>query len=84
MCKNGHYWTEDAILLSYVDDEDYPKCPICNEKHVWSNLVNTTNGSFEKDGTRIDGYVDLELDESKCEKCSECGTYLKKVYKIPK
>lgn len=79
LCENGHYHTEDAYA-SYWDDNECPwKCSICGSKEAWSNGVDTTNGSFDYDPTtgaevRIDGFVDLEIDQPAvmC-KCSCCG-----------
>lgn len=61
--------------------EDWPVLPD-GECIVWTNGVDTTNGSWEN-GKRIDGYVDLEI-EKPGETCSECGN-LKgpNTYKLP-
>lgn len=77
LCKNGHYWTVDCNLADY-DRE----CPTCFEPVFWENMVNETNGTHEDDGTRIDGYIELEVDkEIKC----TCGECIKEItYKIPK
>jgi hypothetical protein len=77
LCAKGHYWTVDCNMA-----EDGQECPICFEPAVWENMVNETNGSYEDDGTRIDGYVELEIDkEIKCS-CGECVKEI--IYKIPK
>ena len=70
LCKNGH-------LLSSTDyiDEAEP-CLVCGAGQVWWNQVDLTNGSYDDDGNRIDGGVELEeTDESKLErcKCNKCG-----------
>jgi len=77
LCKNGHYTAKSA---EYQDEDK--KCSICGEKIVWINIVDVTNGSFETDGTRIDGYVDLKIEKET--KCKECGSTLEVTYKIPK
>jgi hypothetical protein len=77
LCKNGHYFTEDASIYC----EETEKCPICGEKFVWKNTVDETNGSFEG-SVRIDGYINLEVDKEV--KCKECGHTLEITYKIPK
>lgn len=80
ICPNGHYWAED------VYGPNFKRCLTCGELRVWSNSVDTTNGSWEEDGPfddehRIDGHVVLELiGESKCE-C--CGHVKEQIYKIP-
>jgi len=46
LCKHGHLWVENA----YDDDKWY--CPRCNELHVWSHIVDQTNGVMHhEDGT---------------------------------
>jgi len=77
ICKNGHYWTDDA---SYMDDQDCI-CPICKSKPVWHNTVDITNGSFEGK-RRIDGYKSLK--PYQVIKCPTCKTTLEAKYKIPK
>lgn len=76
LCKNGHYWEVDC----YDDDEKH--CSICGEKPKWRNLVDITNGSFDFDGSRCDGYIHLEVKNIK--KCTHCGSILETRYKIPK
>ena len=74
-CKNGHYWKidcEELPNLMYEEDKKQ-KCPVCGEEEVFENMVNITNGSFDDDGIRIDGYMDPELIESHKSKCENCG-----------
>lgn len=80
LCKNGHLNTQDAMTAMYCGDDE--KCSICGEKFVWENLVDVTNGSFDEEGNRIDGYVELEI--KKETKCKECGHTLEIIYKVPK
>jgi len=79
LCKNGHNWEQDC----YVDDFEAgsDKCPHCQQKAVWRNDVDTTNGSFEG-GKRIDGYVDLEV--KMILRCTKCGSRVETIYKIPR
>jgi hypothetical protein len=73
LCKNGHLHSFDCY--SDPDPETW-ECPDCGEKCVWTNCIDQTNGSFDEDGTRIDGYVELkETEESKAAicTCKECG-----------
>lgn len=90
LCKNGHNWDNDVYW-----DDDSEKCPICEAEIVWSNLVDTTNGSFCncnegcencEDG-RIDGYIELEVKEPAVySECKECGTkklIKEETYKVP-
>jgi len=79
-CKNGHYNVQDAMTAMYCGDEK--KCSLCGEKFVWENHVDETNGSFDDEGKRIDGYVELKVNKET--KCKECGHTLEVTYKIPK
>ena len=68
LCKNGHHWTEDAYTSN-----DKGLCRICGESIIWENCVDITNGTFDDDGTRIDGYVKLRIKrKAKYEKCKCC------------
>lgn len=87
-CKNGHYWTVDCEALPNLQYEDNvkQKCPICNEPEVFENMVNVTNGSFDDDGTRIDGFIEPEIIKEvtlicKCGNEHLCSC---SIYKIPK
>ena len=77
LCKNGHYTGKSA---EYQEPDE--KCSVCGEKIVWVNIVDTTNGSFDDEGNRIDGYIKLEEKERKV--CDHCKTVLEVIYKIPK
>ena len=82
-CKNGHYWTIDSSLTMW--DERKQKCPICGEMEVFSNGVNTTNGSFDGD-ERIDGFIQPELiskHQAQCEYCNKEHICECSIYKIP-
>lgn len=76
LCKNGHYWTVDCW-----NSNGKQKCPTCGERQVWENSVDITNGSFDDDGTRIDGYIALETETIK--KCDHCNSILEIKCKIP-
>ena len=93
LCKNGHcdtldcYWSPDFN----ISETNCWLCRDCGKEAAWVNLVNTTNGSYEYQNgkeVRIDGYVELEIEEeSVTTTCPTCGT--KKCikpqrYKIPK
>ncbi|KKN57999.1 hypothetical protein LCGC14_0556570 [marine sediment metagenome] len=88
LCKNGHYWEMDCMTLpNLMYEEDVKqKCPVCNEEEVWENMVNITNGSWDDDETRIDGYVELKLKIKRSGVCSACGEehVCEKRYLIPK
>ena len=77
LCKKGHYWKVgcyDQHQMYEADDEVIKeKCPTCSEEEVWENSVNTTNGSWDDDGTRIDGFVELKVKSETSGKCSACG-----------
>lgn len=77
LCKNGHQWTADCMM---ADDET--KCPACFEEKVWENMVDVTNGSFDDEGKRCDGYVELKVLEQKS--CDKCQSILETKYEIPK
>ena len=83
LCSNGHYETFDV----YQNSPEYFECSTCGEKGAWYNLVDYTNGSYDDDGTRADGYVYLKcLKEFNCA-CEKCGikhTYSPAIYEIPK
>ena len=75
LCKNGHNWNlncHEMPDLMYEESRDV-LCPKCGEKAVWENMVNVTNGSFDEDGERIDGFIDLKIKSQKSGICSECG-----------
>ena len=84
LCKNGHYWTKDAVEAMY--DDETPICPKCGEKSVWKNCVDQTNGSYDEYDIRIDGYVELEIKSQRSGICGECGEkhICETIYKIPK
>lgn len=54
LCKRRHYNSFDVY-------DDPKRCEYCGEKMIWANGVDQTNGSYDEDGSRIDGYVELEL-----------------------
>lgn len=73
LCKNGHYWEVDCNELTYLDSfEEYPRCPICGEQIVWENMVDLTNGSYDDEGNRIDGFIELETLREQIVICPEC------------
>ncbi len=74
ICGQGHSWHCDAYGEVGI-------CPYCGEATVWSNLVNYTNGSWDDEGNRIDGFVELEVMEER--KCESCGSILERKVKIP-
>lgn len=76
LCEKGHYWEKAAV---YQDEDE--ECSICKSKVVWTNTVNTTNGSFER-SKRVDGYVKLKKKSQRV--CSECQSVLEVIYCIPK
>ena len=83
LCKAGHL---ESIDVSVWFDEDEWECPICGEGVAWMNCVNVTNGSYDDDGNRIDGHVELECIEENFCTCPDCGIQHRSaapVYKIP-
>lgn len=89
LCENGHASIKDA----YDDyfNEEFFKCPCCNGKQAWSNMVDVTNGSFDVDEhgneIRIDGYVELEVKipapVCTCAACGNAHTTGPTIYKMP-
>lgn len=89
LCEKGHY-SEVDVYAAVASGDEY-KCPFCNSPVAWWNQVDTTNGSFcwnesTNDQDRIDGFVELEVDQSP-ETCTcHCGhVHTKTVctYKFP-
>lgn len=82
ICKNGHAFTRDAY------NDDNPKCDICKAEPVWANSVDQTNGSWDDDGKRIDGYVRLQIDKpakhKTCRACKHKEIVAHETYRIPK
>lgn len=71
ICQNGHLFNVDALLAEATEEL---ACPDCTAKVAWWNLVDVTNGSFDDDGKRIDGAVEIEIDkEAPSCKCPTCG-----------
>ena len=72
LCKNGHLWEKDCYEMDFLELKDH-KCPVCEEPAVWENMVNTTNGSFDDNGKRIDGFIELKVKKKISGICSCCG-----------
>lgn len=85
LCENGHSMHEDVYGF---DEPENKLCSICGKKVAWWNLVDTTNGSWDDDGKRIDGYVKLKQDEPEktctCPNCGNNHVVKQQTYKIPK
>ena len=81
--EDGHTWNRDVYddydFFGYEDQN--PTCPYCGKGVIWSNIVDETNGSHDEDGKRIDGFVELEVNEQDC--CPCCETVLRETFKIP-
>jgi len=67
LCAKGHYFTKNAYDYSDV------VCDICSNGAVWWNQVDETNGSWDEDGNRIDGYVELKEKQDYVHPCPTCG-----------
>ncbi len=67
LCANGHLRICDCNM-----DDDSP-CEHCGAEMVWVNCVDVTNGSHDEAGTRIDGYVELEIAVERLCVCPTCG-----------
>lgn len=83
ICENGHYHTPDCYYY-YHDEEGMVACSStgCKGKIIWSNLVDVTNGSFNEDGTRMDGHVEPGVKYRKL--CPCCNSILDIRYEPPK
>lgn len=83
LCQNGHKCGGDV----YCWEPNNSRCDECNALIVWQNLVDVTNGSFDKNDNRIDGYIELEIDKpGEVCTCSSCGNphqLNSDTYKIP-
>ena len=55
LCDKGHYHFCDV----YEFDEEYWKCPDCDSRARWRNLLDYTNGSVDEDGNDISGLVNM-------------------------
>jgi len=72
VCERGHSHACDGYEFEFV--QEYWECPDCGAGLAWYNVVDVTNGSFDDDDNRIDGYVQLKIREAhRCE-CPTCGT----------
>lgn len=72
ICKNGHYHVYDAY------DNEEEKCPDCGSEWAWSNMVDTTNGTHNEFGGRIDNYKEpILIKEAVYKKCDHCGSHIK-------
>jgi hypothetical protein len=74
LCSAGHLFENDVYLFSTE------KCPICQEPAVWSNEVDTTNGSLY-------GYVELEVNTPDevcaCDHCDNVHIKTHATYHLP-
>lgn len=84
LCSAGHLTCAGIYEDGNIGTTVGSKCSHkgCKCKIVWVNLVDTTNGSWDDAGERIDGYVDFEEDKRTI--CKECGSTIEVTYKIPK
>src|SRR5574337_345021 len=85
LCEKGHYFTEDYYIFGLSEDDDW-RCGVCGGHLAWWNCVDLTNGNYEDgiDSKRIDGYVELEIDQIPAT-CPTCGQTVEHPnYKIPK
>lgn len=76
LCENGHLTHEDV----YATESNI--CPRCGGEFVYTNLVDTTNGSYDNEGNRIDGAKIFKI--KKIRTCGHCGSVLEVIYKQPK
>ena len=68
LCVNGHYQECDC------HDDPADPCPECGAAIVWRNEVDVTNGSWDDDGNRIDGYVEMrQVEKPNVCVCEACG-----------
>lgn len=84
LCKNGHY--ETISVYNHQDMYEW-RCSSCDSPAVWYNLVDQTNGSWDEENNRIDGYVYLKAIKEfncVCEKCGNPHFISPAIYEIPK
>lgn len=81
LCRHGHYHTVNC----YDVDRENWRCPFCESKIKWENLVNITNGCEDEKGNDISGHIDMSIYiRSKGETCNCCGNKLSyDTYNIP-
>jgi len=83
LCSSGHEFTRD--VYDACPDEC---CPFCKSPAVWRNGVDQTNGSYDNNGKRIDGYVKLKIKtpakQCKCTKCGNSHVSQEATFCIPK
>ena len=81
LCTNGHYQECDC------HDDPADPCPECGAAIVWRNEVDVTNGSWDDDGNRIDGYIEMRVANTPvmctCDKCGRVHTTGAVRYVIP-
>lgn len=87
LCESGHLSHRDITPFEDPDLYDKWRCGFCGGVVAWTNQVDITNGSHDEDGTRIDGYVELEVVEPEstcvCDKCNMLHIAKHTRYKIP-
>lgn len=85
LCENGHYFEYDVYSNFGIDNYGFWKCPECNSRLAWYNLVDETN-SEEEDwcDNRIDLECKKETEYCRCELCGD--THVKELpqYYIPR
>jgi hypothetical protein len=73
LCQRGHLLIEDAYNVGQFDGEGAWTCGQCHDPAVWWNLVDTTNGTHDEHGRRIDGFVELVMHPQPECVCTACG-----------
>jgi len=83
ICESGHYTVTDCNDY----DREALNCGFCNTKVAWENHVDLTNGSWDENNERIDGYfhveVDVKAETCECPKCGNNHSTSVSTYKIP-
>jgi len=83
LCVNGHLGGIDCALFN----EQLYKCQVCEEPVQWWNLCDMTNGSWDDDGRRIDGFIELEVLTPPvichCDQCGDDHIAQEATYKAP-
>jgi predicted Zn-ribbon and HTH transcriptional regulator len=82
LCPSGHHWTADVHSA-----EGKGRCPHCDSEPVWQNTVDLTNGSWDGNNWRIDGYIELKeataAEICRCPNCDDEHVKTPPTYHIP-
>lgn len=83
VCKNGHYFEEDAMMVRYDGSEN---CPDCGAEAAWVNCVDDTNcdsyGKIPYEMLR-EKYLAKKAEVETCECCGHAEEVSPEEFKVP-